>query len=82
MKTLTDKEVSRLIRQSADAAVADGVGHRRPVNALPGRPTTDHKVAFALGYVRDAAKGAIEEGATLSELMNAVEMAYYARRDA
>lgn len=68
---MTNAELSRLIRADADAAVSGGVGARRPVHAMPANPTEDHRVAFALGDVRDAVCAAYDAGATESEIERA-----------
>ena len=65
---MTGKDVSAMLRADADAAVAGGVGSRRPCSCLPANPTQDHRVAYALESLRHAARGAFEEGATESEV--------------
>lgn len=65
---MNDAELSRLIRADADAAVSGGIGNRRPCSAMPFPPTDDHRVAYALGDVRTAVRGALELGATESEI--------------
>lgn len=70
-RTLSSSEFSALLQEDADRAIAGGEGSRRPCSCLPARPSRDHRVAFALGDVRDAARHAYEEGATDSEIERA-----------
>lgn len=70
-KPLTHAEMDRLIEEEAHRAVAGAI--RRPSNVRPANATPDHEVAFALGDVKRAAKSAAALGATLEELINAVE---------
>ena len=70
---MSNAEFSAMLRADADKAVSGGVGSRRPCSCLPADPSTDHRVAYALSDVRDAAARAYSEGATTAEVEAACE---------
>lgn len=72
---MANKTFMEISRQIADQAASGGPGNRRATNYLPANPSSDHRVAFALGDVLTAMEGAVELGATRYELELLIDQA-------